>query len=126
MPGPYTAVPPLDDDLEDVLADLAGIHPGVDLIRQGVRCLANAQLTPDQTQTLCATLAGSHSADVVTLIGLLVQRLADPASNPALRSLPEARQKAAQAAGEEAAYLLSDPDLHQPAADAASAISPAT
>lgn len=117
-----TAVPPLDDELAGVLDDLDGIHPGIDLIRDGLRLLALDRLTIDRTQTLSAALAGSAGVDVITATALTVQRLTNPATNPALRALPGERQKTAQRHGELAAYHLADPDLHQPAAEAAAAI----
>lgn len=122
MSGPGMAVPPLDDELDGVLDDLAGIHPGIDLIRHGVRCLATDQLTREQTQTLCAALAGSADVDVVTLIGLAVQRLTNPASNPCLRQLPEDQRKQTQRYGEQVAFDLLDPDIHQAASEASAAI----
>lgn len=116
------AVPPLDPDLARVLDDLAGIHPGIDLIRDGIRLLALDRHTPDSTQTLLATLAGSPGADVVTVVAHLVARLANADLNPALRSLPLDTQKEAQRHGEQAAFHLNNPDLHQPASEASATI----
>lgn len=121
MPG-RAPVDPVDE-LEALLDDLTRIHPGITLILAGARCLTRDQLTPDQTQTLCAALAGSPGADVLTLLGLLVQYLTSPDTNPALRALPENQQKEARRFGEQAAYQLSDPYLHQPASEASAAIS---
>ncbi|MDX5526051.1 hypothetical protein PV677_35885 [Streptomyces sp. DE06-01C] len=116
------AVPPLDTDLAGVLDDLAGIHPGIDLIRDGIRLLALDRHTPDATQTLLATLAGSAGADVITAVAHLVARLANADHNPALHSLPLDVQKTTRHLGEQAAYHLNDPDLHQPASEASAAI----
>ncbi|MFE9461689.1 hypothetical protein [Streptomyces californicus] len=116
------AVPPLDADLAGALDDLAGIHPGIDLIRDGIRHLALDRHTADTTQTLLATLAGSAGADVITAIGHLVARLANADLNPALRGLPLDAQKEAQRHGEQAAFHLNDPDLHQPASEASATI----
>ncbi|QRV59345.1 hypothetical protein [Streptomyces californicus] len=116
------AVPPLDPDLAGALDDLDGIHPGIDLIRDGIRHLALDRHTADTTQTLLAALAGSAGADVITAIGHLVARLADADHNPALRALPFTVQKTARRHGEQAAYHLADPDLHQPASEASAAI----
>jgi hypothetical protein len=121
MSRPDMAVPPLDDELAGRLQDLTGIHPGIDQIRDGVRLLAVDRLTPDQTQTICASIAGSD-ADVINLLAQLLIRLTDPASNPCLRALPEQRQKRVQHHGEQAAYLLTDSYLHQEASEAAAAI----
>ncbi|MEU8101772.1 hypothetical protein [Streptomyces rubiginosohelvolus] len=116
------AVPPLDPDLAGALDDLTGIHPGVDLIRDGIRHLALDRHTTDTTQTLLATLAGSAGADVITAVAHLVARLANADHNPALRHLPLDVQKQARRHGEQAAFHLTDPDLHQPASEASAAI----
>lgn len=116
------AVPPLDGELAGVLEDLETIHPGIDLICEGIRLLALDRLTTDQTQTLVATLAGSAGADVLTAVALLVSRLTTPATNPALRALPLDQQKLAQQYGEQHLFHLTDPHLHQAPAEAAAAI----
>lgn len=116
------AVPPLDNELAGLLDDLTGIHPGIDQIRDGIRLLALDRHSLDRTQTLVAALAGSEGADLLTLLALTVQRLTNPDTNPSLRTLPLDQQKETQRHGEQAAYLLTDPDLHQPAAEAAAAI----
>ncbi|MFH9236057.1 hypothetical protein [Streptomyces globisporus] len=116
------AVPPLDTDLAGALEDLAGVHEGIDLIRDGIRLLALDRHTSDTTQTLLATLAGSAGADIITAVGHLVARLANADHNPALRNLPLDAQKQAQRHGEQAAFHLNDPDLHQPASEASAAI----
>lgn len=116
------AVPPLDPDLAGTLDDLTGIHAGIDLIRDGISLLALTRHTADETQTLLATLAGSAGADVITAVGHLVARLANADHNPALRTLPLDAQKTAQRHGEQAAFHLTDPDLHQPASEASAVI----
>jgi hypothetical protein len=127
MDRPAPGVPPLDDDLEILLDDLDGLRwlPGMAQILDGFRTTLAAQFTPDETQTLCAGIAGSAGADLLSLLGRTVQRLTDPASNPGLHSLSEEQRKAARTAGEKTASALDAPDVHQPAADAAGAISPA-
>jgi hypothetical protein len=112
------AVPPLDDELAGLLDDTAGVHAGIDLIRDGIRHLALDRLTTDQTQTVIVTLAGSADTDLVTAIGHLVARLTNPDSNPSLRTLGFEQQKNTQRAGESLTFALADPDLHQHAADA--------
>ena len=118
------AVPPVDGTgLGDVLDDLDGGHPGIDLIRDGIRLIAHDRLDLDQTQALCAWLAGSaDGTDVLTAIGQLVARLTHPDTNPALRTLDFEQQKNTQKAGEALTFALSDPDIHQHAADASGAI----
>jgi hypothetical protein len=127
MDRPAPGVPPLDDDLEILLDDLDGLRwlPGMAQILDGFRTTLTAQFTPDETQTLCAGIAGSAGADLLSLLGRTVQHLTDPASNPGLSALSEEQRKAARTAGERTAFALDDPDVHQPAADAAGVISPA-
>ncbi|MFE1949900.1 hypothetical protein ACFW9D_05460 [Streptomyces sp. NPDC059524] len=118
-------VPPQSVDtteLGGILADLEGIHAGIDLIRDGIRLIAHDRLSVDQTQTLIATLAGSPDCDITSAIAHLVARLADADTNPALRSLSRPAQKEAQHLGEQIVFDLTDPELHQPAADLAAAI----
>ncbi|MFF1358776.1 hypothetical protein [Streptomyces sp. NPDC058297] len=117
------AVPPVDGtELGDVLDDLAGIHAGIDLHRDGIRHLALDRHDIDRTQTLIAALAGSPDCDLITAIGLTVQRLATAESNPALRSLPLDVQKTAQLLGERIAFALADPEIHNLAAELAAVI----
>lgn len=117
------AVPSVDGtELGDLLEDLAGFHPGIDLIRDGIRLIAHDRHNPDQSQTLAAVLAGSAGCDVLTLIALAVARLTNADTNPCLRTLPFEQQKQAQLHGERLTHDLADPDLHQHAAEAAAAI----
>lgn len=118
------AIPPLDDELAGLLEDLAAVHDdAIDQILAGIRLLALKPHTVDRTQTLIATLAGaSDGTNVIAAIGLLIARLADPATNPALRGLPLDQQKRSQLAGEHTAYALTDPDLAQTASETAAAI----
>lgn len=118
------AVPAIDGtELGGLLDDLAGFHPGIDLIRDGLRLIALDRLTVSQTQTVIAVLAGgSDGLNLVAAIGQLIARLADPDTNPALRTLPLDQQKTARREGANAAYALTDPDLHQTAAETSAAI----
>ncbi|MFJ4473253.1 hypothetical protein ACIP2X_37965 [Streptomyces sp. NPDC089424] len=118
------AIPSVDDtELGDVLADLDHIHPGIGLIRDGIRLLAHDRLTTAQTQLLTVALAGSpDGTDVLTAIGYLVARLTHPDTNPALRNLGHDAQKHTQRHGENLLHHLSDPHLHQHASNASGAI----
>jgi hypothetical protein len=117
------AVPPLDAELEGVMEDLAGIHPGIDLILDGIRLIALDRHNLEATQLLAVTLAGSpDGTDVLTALGHLVVRLTNPDSNPALRTLTFDAQKHTQMAGEHLLLALSDRHLHQHAANASGAI----
>jgi hypothetical protein len=121
---PANAVPSVDDsELGIVLDDLAHIHAGIDLIRDGLRLLAHDRLTLDQTQLLAVTLAGgTDGSDVLTAIGHLTARLLHSDTNPALRRLPLDAQKDVQRHGELLVHHLGDPDLHQHASNASGAI----
>ncbi|MFE1230589.1 hypothetical protein [Streptomyces sp. NPDC058745] len=117
------AVPPLDDEFDGLLDDLAGVHPGIDLLRDGIRLLAVDRHEANGTQAIAATIAGSgDGTDIVNALALLVQRLTDPATNPCLRALPEPQQKATRHAGEQTASLLADPYLRDRAAEIPAAI----
>jgi hypothetical protein len=116
-------VPPLDDDLAGCLDDLAGVHPGIDLIRDGIRLLALDRHTADRTQTLLAVLAGStDGTDILHALAHLVARLSNADTNPSLRTLPLDQQKEAQHHGEQAQFHLTDEWLHQHASEASAAI----
>ncbi|RSN50504.1 hypothetical protein DMH12_24790 [Streptomyces sp. WAC 04229] len=121
---PANAVPPVDGtELGDCLEDLADIHPGIDLIRDGLRLLAHDRLDLNQTQVLLATLAGSpDSTDLLGAIGHLIARLSNPDTNPALRQLPLDQQKTAAHQGWLTTHNLTDPDLRNSAANANAAL----
>ncbi|MGV9278080.1 hypothetical protein [Streptomyces griseosporeus] len=130
MNGPHgvhtadNAIPPLDDELANLLDDLAAIHdPGIDQIISGLLYIALSRHTTDHSQNLIHTLAGGMDGqNTVTAIGLVIARLSDPDTNPSLRTLPLEQQKNARLAGADAAYWLADPDLHQTASETAAAI----
>ena len=117
------AVPPITGNLADTLDDLTGIHPGIDLIRDGIRLIALDRHTPDTTQTLIAALAGgADGTNCLNLIGQLIDRLADPDTNPALRTLPFDQQKTCRMHGETTAYVLSLTHIADFASNTAAAI----
>jgi hypothetical protein len=118
------AVGPLKGtELGGLLDDLAGVHAGIDLIRDGLRLIALERHSLDRTQTLAVTLAGSpDGTDVLTALALTVARLTNPDANPCLRTLGFDQQKDTQQAGERLLYAITDPDLHQHASDASGAI----
>jgi hypothetical protein len=120
---PANAVPPLDEDFEIALANIRGIHPGLDLIADGLRLLALDRLSLDTTQTVTVALAGSpDNEDALALLASTVARLTNPDSNPALRGLGFDRQKKVQQAGEQLVFALTDHRIHQHAATASGAI----
>lgn len=116
------AVPPLDADLEDLLDGIRGVHPDLDEIADRFHHLLLDRHTLDTSQSLIAALGGWERHNMVALIGLAIQRLATPDSNPCLRALPEHRQKLAQRIGENTAFFLTGPNLAQLAADTAAVI----
>ncbi|MFG2359401.1 hypothetical protein [Streptomyces sp. NPDC048521] len=131
MSGPFpstddNAVPNVDGtDLGDLLEDLRGIHPGIDLMLDGARLIAHDRHNLNMTQVLVAVLAGSPDAlDVTSLPGLLVERLTNPDTNPAVRSLPLDQQKDAAHQGWLTAHNLADPDLRDTTARACAALDP--
>ena len=128
MSGPFpstdgNAVPPLDAELAGVLDDLAGIHAGMDLLRDGIRLLALDRHTLDDTQLITVSLAGSPDGiDVLTAIGLLVARLTNPDAAPCLRALTFEAQKETQRHGENLLHQLTDQHLHGHASNASGCI----
>lgn len=125
--GVHTAddqMPPLGDDLQDLFDDLAAVQdPGADQMLAGLRYMALNRYTTDETQTRIAWAGGgADGTNFLTLLGKVIARLADADTNPALRSLPLEQQKNARREGQNAAYWLADPDLHQTASDTCAAI----
>ncbi|MFD8516563.1 hypothetical protein ACFV27_37165 [Streptomyces antimycoticus] len=122
-PPRHPSIPPLDDELAGLLDDLAGLHPGIDMMCDAIRLIALDRHTVDETQSLIAGLAGgADGTNVVTAIALAIARLSDADTNPALRSLPADRQKNAARTGQLAHLALSDPELHQTASETCAAI----
>ncbi|MFD3336146.1 hypothetical protein ACFWV1_26385 [Streptomyces sp. NPDC058700] len=107
IPSRPAEVPPLDDELDGQLEDTAGVHAGVDFIRDGIRLIAHTRLTADQTQTILSTIAGAD-ANLLTALGLLVKRLTNPGENPALDTLDAQTAKDVQQLGEQFAYDLAE------------------
>jgi hypothetical protein len=118
------AVPNVDDtELGGLLEDLADIHAGIDLIRDGLRLLAHDRHDRPTTQLLITSLAGdADGTGVLNAIGQLIARLTDPDTNPSIRHLPLDAQKEAARQGQLTAYNLSDPDLRDTAAQACAAL----
>jgi len=110
-------------DLGDLLDDITGIHPGLDLIADGIRLIAHDRHTLNTTQVLIATLTGSPDAtDTTGAIAHLTAWLTDPDTNPALRTLPFDQQKTATRHGQLTAHHLTDPDLRNTTAAACAAL----
>ncbi|GGU11364.1 hypothetical protein [Streptomyces lateritius] len=105
IPSRTAEFPPLDEDLIEHLDSIPTVHPGVAMIADGLRLLAVDKLTADQTQTIITTLSGAD-ANVLAAIGLVVQRLTNPDTNPALDALTPQTAKDVQQLGEQFAYDL--------------------
>ncbi|MFD9721110.1 hypothetical protein [Streptomyces sp. NPDC059076] len=114
----------MGDDLEGVLDDTAGVHHGIDLIREGIRHLATTPHTADQTQVVLAALTGEHGADLITAIGLLVRHLTSPDTNPSLRTLPTDRRETVTELGQQYAYLAAEFTPRRHATEAIAHIDP--
>jgi hypothetical protein len=85
----------LDDDTAGVLEDLAGVDPDLDAMLDSARRLMTRPRGINSTQSVVAALAATDGS-FLDLITSAVSRLADPATNPAIASLPAERIKAAQ------------------------------
>ncbi|MFD7980218.1 hypothetical protein [Streptomyces sp. NPDC059071] len=99
--------PALDEELAGVLEDTAGVHSGIDMIRDGIRLLALDRLSADKTQTILSTIAGTGT-DLFAAFGLLVQRLTNPDSNPALNDLDAETAKQVELRGEQFAFEVAE------------------
>lgn len=118
---------PLDGtELEGLLEDLTdgtNVHPGIHHFAAFVRAIAEDQtLDIPATQLILAQLCGNADVDTVAIIGTLQTWLTDPATNPALHTLPEDVRKTVQHQGELATYNLADPDLRTPTATVCAAL----
>lgn len=117
------AVPPLNSELETALTAIRGIHPGLDMIADGLRLIALDRFTPDTTQTALVALAGSSDGeDALAALAYTTARLTDPDTNPALRTLGLIAQKDIQGDGAHLVFDLTRPGLHQHASTASGAI----
>lgn len=86
-PAVDPAVPPLDDDIEAAFDELRGFGPDMDQLVDALHRIAVRPHTVGSTQTHMAVLAG-NCPNVADLIAMVVARLGDSRSNPALRALP--------------------------------------
>ncbi|MFE5828984.1 hypothetical protein ACFQ8W_01725 [Streptomyces sp. NPDC056508] len=124
-PGEMAPIPdrrqpmlPLDDDgLGGILDDTAGLHAGIDMIRDGLRLLALDRLTRDQTMSVLAALAGAEQ-NLADGLGYLVERLTNPTTNPALAGLDPDTAKNVQHLGERYRYETAEYGPQQHAANA--------
>ena len=124
---PARPVPSVDaSDLGEIHADLTDnpSHPGLRLICHGLHLIAtDTNLSVNDTQVLLAELAGSpDSTDVLGALGHLVERLTNPDTNPALRTLAAQTQKDAAHQGQLTCHGLTDPELRTNASEANAAL----
>ena len=88
------------DDLVETAADLTECGGSIAKIVEGLTEIAHAEHTPDSTSLMFTVLGGGGDTvtdeggipDVLQLLALVVQRLGNPDTNPALRELSTARQ----------------------------------
>ena len=81
------------DDLVETAADLTECGGSIAKIVEGLTEIAHAEHTTDSTSLMLSVLGGGvHGPDVLQLLALVVQRLGNPDTNPALRELSTARQ----------------------------------
>ncbi|WP_333757948.1 hypothetical protein [Streptomyces sp. ISBFB 2968] len=121
------AVPSVDGtDLGDVLDKLAEIGDSdMDLIVTAFRNLAHRRLSINDIQVWGVALAGDPDAqDIVGAAALLVARLFNADTSPALRTLPFEAQKRAAHQSELAASAayLNDRELRTPTSNANAAL----
>lgn len=100
-----TTVPSLIADLMD---DLTGFHPALDRAVGALGELLTADLTADQSQSLVAALGGLADGGFTTLTALVVQRIANPDTNPALADLDADRKQTLRRLGSEYTALVDD------------------
>ncbi|MEU8683005.1 hypothetical protein [Streptomyces sp. NPDC048611] len=103
----YTPAP-VSDEIREQAAVLAGTLPAIAKIVEGYMELATGDWTPDQTSLIFAALGGfgiGGDPDLKQLDAAIVQRLGDPATNPALRQLtPRRAQHIRSVTRQHAAY----------------------
>lgn len=120
--SPAPAVP-LDDELDGLLNDLAGLDDDLDTVLDSLRRLATKQHTLSKTQSLVAGLvAGADGTNLLHVIAHLIARLTVADTNPALTSLDPDQAKAVQLHGERTVHWLTDPALTDTAAEIPAAI----
>lgn len=112
------------EDLLDRIDALRGVCPELDQAADALEGLATRDFDRDLRQTVVARLAGSSDDDAVTVLALLVQHLCTTGAD--LTSMPDADRKEAERYGQDTALMLTHPELHQPASEAAALIDPTT
>jgi hypothetical protein len=98
-------------DLCDDLTDASNIHPGLQLIADGLTAITeDPDLDLSATALLLAQLVGAADTNVITAIGSVIAHLTSPA-NPALDNLKDDQAKEINRLGHLARLDLQDPDL---------------
>jgi hypothetical protein len=92
----------------DLMDDLTGFHPALDRAVAALGELLAADLTADQSQSLVAALGGLADGGFTTLTALVVQRIANPDTNPALAELDADRKQTLRRLGSEYTALVND------------------
>ncbi|MET8585765.1 hypothetical protein ABZX39_33580 [Streptomyces collinus] len=119
----------MDDQLATALDQLTGFHPNLDAITAHLEALhtlaSSPTLTRDHRQALVARLAGSYEDDLITAVALVAKALCTIPTDTA-DPISEDDAKTAEQHGQDLALRLTEPYLHQPAAEAAYVIDPTT
>lgn len=91
--------PELSADTADLMWELTGFHPALDRVVAAIGELLVTPLTAEDTRNVTAAVGAIEDTNVIGLLGLVVRDLADPALNPALRTLSPEDQDRTRAAG---------------------------
>lgn len=97
----------VDTQITDLADALTGFHPALDRAVSALADLAAADLTADASQAVVAAL-GAYDENLSTLVGLVVQRIANPDANAALAGLPDDRRQTLRRLGAEYAATADD------------------
>lgn len=108
--------------ISDLVDDLTGFHPALDRLVAAFEDVITADLTADQSMAAVAVLGGLADGNAATLLGLVLQHIANPDTNPALADLPAARKRKLRRLGSEYCAQIADDYLTDTAAEASAAI----
>lgn len=115
------AVPPLDDDLAAAFEELRGFGQDTDQLLDALHRIAVRAHTVRSTQTHMAVLAG-NCPNVSDLIAMVLARLGDSRTNPALRTLPAPVQEGVRELTADYAALTVENDTYSLISEATASI----
>lgn len=113
----------MNEDLAWAIYQLRGFNEDLDEIANRLEALHSRTYTRDERQAMVSRLAGNYEDDLITAVALLAKELTVVPDSEAMN---EQDRKAAEQHGQNMAFLLTAPELHQPAASAAALIDPST